>query len=136
MEYYRPFCKVSEITSTDITVNFTDTQGSSIGCNFIKINMAGNPTNADFADVVLTGVSSIIPYTQNSGSPIASAGVFTMAATPVRPAIFMLPSGALATGAVIKKRGSTVTTRPLIVTYGVFKTATNTLKGAGQYKGV
>ena len=90
MEYYRPFCKVSEITSTDITVNFTDTQGSSIGCNFIKINMAGSPQLADFADVLLIGVSSIIPYTQNSGSPVASAGVFTMAATPIKPAI-MLP---------------------------------------------
>lgn len=135
MEYYRPFCKISEIASTDITVNFTDTQGSSIGCNFIKINMAGNPTSPELAEVLLIGVSSIIPYTQNSGSPIASAGVFTMAATPVRPAIFMLPSGALATGAIIKRRG-TATPRPLIVTYGVFKTATNTLKGAGQYKGV
>jgi hypothetical protein len=135
MEYYRPFCKVSEITSTDITVNFTDTQGSSVGCNFIKVNMAGNPTNADFADVLLVGVSSIIPYTQNSGSPVASAGVFTMTATPLKPAIFMLPSGALATGAVIKKRGTAIT-RPLIITYGVFKPATNTLKGAGKYKGV
>ena len=133
MNSLRPFTKIIDITTADIDVSFTDTAGSSVSCNYIKVGMLGNPTSfSDFVDVEISGISSIGAYRELSMVPDAS-GVFMIGADSKRPGIVFLPES-FATGVRIHRRFGTAS-RQLYITYGVLTTNVNKLKSYSRFIG-
>lgn len=134
MKYIRPFCKLIPALGAGAsgTVNFTDTAGNNIECNYIEVGIAGSVTTTphDTVEIRPTGIGGA-GYAAFSASTAGLGAV----ATPGRPAVIHIPNGSYATGVdIYRVIGSTA--KIVYINYGVLKEERNPLKANGKFKGL
>jgi hypothetical protein len=140
MQNILPFCKLisgyTTTTSPPQEVNFTDSAGNPIFCNYLNVQIAGSLGVADIFELEFVGVSGLANYDQlGQFANLTTSGAFGIAVNQTRPAEIYLPNGLYATGVKIRRTIGTVS-RNLIFTYGLITENTNPLSTTGLFKGV
>lgn len=121
MKYYRPFCKINTTYSTGIfEVNFQDTAGNLLDCNYINVGIAGSLNQSDIYEMELIGTSGLQSFMYTNLSSTTTSGGFMMTFTHYRPAEVILPPGITANGVRINRSLGTGT-RAVYINYGVMK---------------
>ena len=135
MKYYRPFCKANTTYSTGVfEVNFQDTAGNLLDCNYINVGIAGSLNQVDIFEMELIGTSGLQSFVYTGVSGSTTSGAFEMTFFQNRPVEVILPPGIVANGVRINRTFGTGT-RAIYINYGVVKEE-NPLKPIGKYKGV
>ena len=137
MDYIRPFCKlISKAIETSGTVEFTDTAGEPIYCNYIEFGVIASITSnpQDIFEIEPLGIGSAQSHLDFSGLTV-SGGLGTVA-TNIKPGIIVLPMGRYASGINYYRTVNSALNRSYYVNYGVLKQERNPLKSNGKFKGL
>lgn len=135
MKYYRPYCKLVTYPGSVFEVNFQDTGGNLLDCNYINVGVAASLNFADIYELELIGTSGLQSFLGTLSSTNASGG-FVVPFTHFRAAEMILPAGITANGVRIVRSSGTGTPRTIYINYGVLRDEQSPFKSAGKYKGV